>query len=187
MKRGSTMGNVIRFAVIGDCHHSYKQNYGQRDCLGANNRLSEIIDILNEKELDFVFSMGDLGDGHSEPEAPAVVPPAVVVAPFFSSPPPVGVVAPPVVGIAPAKPDNPLNGCNNVPTRPKIGFRMLNTPSKTKPVPLTAPVTGAKRAWPAPSKLSGHQSGRYLLLPSKFAGSKPKTEYIMLSLSACRF
>ncbi len=67
------MGDVLKFAVIGDCHHSYKQNYGQRDCLGANNRLSEIIDILNEKELDFVFSMGDLGDGHTEEEAPAVL------------------------------------------------------------------------------------------------------------------
>ena len=66
------MGPIIRFAVIGDCHHSYKQNYGQRDCLGANKRVGEIIDILNEKELDFVFSMGDLGDGHSEAEAPAV-------------------------------------------------------------------------------------------------------------------
>ena len=67
------MGNIIKFAVIGDCHHSYKQNYGQRDCLGANKRLGEIISMLNEKELDFVFSMGDLGDGHEEAEAPAVL------------------------------------------------------------------------------------------------------------------
>ena len=66
------MGEIIKFALIGDCHHSYKQNYGQRDCLGANKRLGEIIDILNEKELDFVFSMGDLGDGHVAEEAPAV-------------------------------------------------------------------------------------------------------------------
>ena len=67
------MENVLKFAVIGDCHHSYKQNYGSRDCLGANKRLSEIIDILNQKDLDFVFSMGDLGDGHSVEEAPAVL------------------------------------------------------------------------------------------------------------------
>ena len=67
------MENVLKFAVIGDCHHSYKQNYGSRDCLGANKRLSETVDILNEKDLDFVFSMGDLGDGHSEEEAPAVL------------------------------------------------------------------------------------------------------------------
>ena len=67
------MQNAIKFAVIGDCHYSEKQNYGQRDCLGANNRLSEIIDELNLKQLDFVFSMGDLGDGHSKDEALTVL------------------------------------------------------------------------------------------------------------------
>ena len=67
------MAETIRFAVIGDCHHSYKENYGNRDCLGANKRLGEILDILNERELDFVFSMGDLGDGHVIEEAPAVL------------------------------------------------------------------------------------------------------------------
>ena len=67
------MQNTIKFAVIGDCHYSDKGNYAQRDCLGANDRLSKIIDILNSKQLDFVFSMGDLGDGHSKDEATTVL------------------------------------------------------------------------------------------------------------------
>lgn len=67
------MKNTVKFAVIGDCHYSRKGNYGSRDCLGANDRLGEIIDILNEKDLDFVFSMGDLGDGHSPEEVPVVL------------------------------------------------------------------------------------------------------------------
>ena len=63
------MSETIKFAVIGDCHHSYKANYATRDCLGAKKRLTEIIELLNEKELDFVFSLGDLGDGHEENES----------------------------------------------------------------------------------------------------------------------
>ena len=67
------MEKTVKFAVIGDCHYSEKGNYAQRDCLGANKRLSEIIDIVNNKRLDFVFSMGDLGDGHSKDEAVTVL------------------------------------------------------------------------------------------------------------------
>ena len=66
------MQNTIKFAIIGDCHFSNQGNYAQRDCMGANDRLFEIIDILNEKGLDFVFSMGDLGDGHAKDEAETV-------------------------------------------------------------------------------------------------------------------
>lgn len=66
------MQNTIRFAIIGDCHSSYSNIFPQRDCLAANNRLSDIINILNSKQLDFVFSMGDLGDGLSEDEVSTV-------------------------------------------------------------------------------------------------------------------
>jgi len=63
----------IRFAVIGDCHYSTHGNYSTRDCLGAKNRLSEIIGILNKKELDFVFSMGDIGNGNDKSEIPEML------------------------------------------------------------------------------------------------------------------
>ena len=66
------MKKEVNFAVIGDCHYSAKGNYSTRDCLGAKTRLSSIIDSLNEKDLDFVFSLGDLGDGHDMSEAPEI-------------------------------------------------------------------------------------------------------------------
>ena len=62
----------ITFAVIGDCHYSLKGNYSTRDCLGAKDQLERIIDILNNEKLDFVVSLGDLGDGHSKDEVLAV-------------------------------------------------------------------------------------------------------------------
>ena len=67
------MQNTIRFAIIGDCHSSNSNLFPHRDCVAANGRLSDIIDILNTKQLDFVFSMGDLGDGRAEDEVPTVL------------------------------------------------------------------------------------------------------------------
>ncbi len=58
----------VRFAVIGDCHFSEKGNYGTRDCLGAKDRLAELIDALNGEKLDFVFGIGDYGNGDDENE-----------------------------------------------------------------------------------------------------------------------
>ncbi len=55
----------VRFAVIGDCHYSLNGNYSTRDCSGAKDQLGRILDILNQEKLDFVLSLGDLGDGHS--------------------------------------------------------------------------------------------------------------------------
>ncbi len=59
----------VNFAVIGDCHYSKKANYSTRDCLGAKEKASAIVDKLNRSDLDFVFSLGDLGDGHDVSEA----------------------------------------------------------------------------------------------------------------------
>lgn len=67
------MSNVVNFAVIGDCHYSKKGNYSTRDCIGAKDRLSSLIERLNEKDLDFVFSLGDLGDGHDIDEVPEIL------------------------------------------------------------------------------------------------------------------
>ena len=67
------MKGSVKFAVIGDCHYSKKGNYSTRDCLGAKNRISGIIEKLNERNLDFVFSLGDLGDGHDESEVPEML------------------------------------------------------------------------------------------------------------------
>ena len=53
----------VKFAIIGDCHYSKKGNYATRDCLGAKNQLQKIIDKLNNRELDFVLSIGDVGNG----------------------------------------------------------------------------------------------------------------------------
>ena len=64
------MSDTVKFAVIGDCHYSKKGNYATRDCLGAKDKLRGIIEKLNERNLDFVFSLGDLGDGHDECEVP---------------------------------------------------------------------------------------------------------------------
>lgn len=64
---------IVNFAVIGDCHYSKKGNYSTRDCLGAKDKVSKIVEKLNEKDLDFVFSLGDLGDGHDLSEAPEVI------------------------------------------------------------------------------------------------------------------
>ncbi len=66
------MSHIIRFAVVGDCHYSFDKNYSVRDCLGAKKQLQRIIDILNTKQLDFVVSLGDLGDGKSEQEVPEI-------------------------------------------------------------------------------------------------------------------
>ena len=67
------MKKEVKFAVIGDCHYSAKGNYSTRDCLGAKTRLAAIVDSLNERELDFVFSLGDLGDGHDIGEVPEIL------------------------------------------------------------------------------------------------------------------
>ena len=67
------MSKSVNFAVIGDCHYSEKGNYSTRDCLGAKRKVCSIVDKLNERELDFVFSLGDLGDGHDISEAPEIV------------------------------------------------------------------------------------------------------------------
>lgn len=67
------MADIVKFAVIGDCHYSKKGNYATRDCLGAKDRLSSIIEKLNQRNLDFVFSLGDLGDGHDEDEVPQML------------------------------------------------------------------------------------------------------------------
>ena len=63
----------ISFAVIGDCHHSKKGNYGTRDCLGAKKKLQKIIDDLNELKLDFVISLGDIGNGDEKTEIPEML------------------------------------------------------------------------------------------------------------------
>lgn len=55
--------NAIKFAVIGDCHYSKKGNYSTRDCLGAKKQLQKILDELNKHKLDFVLSIGDIGNG----------------------------------------------------------------------------------------------------------------------------
>ncbi len=67
------MGETVRFAVIGDCHYSGRGNYSTRDCFGAKEKLREIIDGLNCRELDFVFCLGDLGDGHDDFEVPEIM------------------------------------------------------------------------------------------------------------------
>ena len=67
------MEKKVNFAVIGDCHYSAKGNYSTRDCLGAKTRLASIIESLNARELDFVFSLGDLGDGHEISEVPEIL------------------------------------------------------------------------------------------------------------------
>ncbi len=67
------MGRAIRFAVIGDCHYSWHGNYATRDCAGAKDRLTAVIDRLNGEELDFVMSLGDLGDGHYIEEVPQML------------------------------------------------------------------------------------------------------------------
>lgn len=64
------MGDCVKFAVIGDCHYSGEGNYSTRDCLGAKDKVVGIIESLNSRNLDFVFSLGDLGDGRSESEVP---------------------------------------------------------------------------------------------------------------------
>ena len=66
------MGKV-KFAVIGDCHHSKRGNYSTRDCLGARNQLKRIIDTMNTYELDFVLSLGDMGDGFDISETPEML------------------------------------------------------------------------------------------------------------------
>ena len=63
----------IRFAVIGDCHYSTAGNYGTRDCLGAKQKLCEIIEILNKEKLDFVLSLGDIGNGNDRSEIPQML------------------------------------------------------------------------------------------------------------------
>lgn len=63
----------IRFAVIGDCHYTTRGNYATRDCLGAKKQLGKIIDILNRETLDFVLSLGDLGDGNDMTEIPEML------------------------------------------------------------------------------------------------------------------
>ena len=67
------MKKEVKFAVIGDCHYSAKENYSTRDCLGAKKRLVSIVNTLNECDLDFVFSLGDLGDGHDIGEVPEIL------------------------------------------------------------------------------------------------------------------
>ncbi len=64
----------IKFAVIGDCHHTHSGNLNKtRDCTTAKKRLETLIDQLNEQELDFVMSLGDLGDGRSDDEIPEIL------------------------------------------------------------------------------------------------------------------
>jgi hypothetical protein len=63
----------IKFAVIGDSHYSTEGNYSTRDCLGAKKQVQKIVDKLNNYKLDFVFSLGDLGDGRSKSEIPEVL------------------------------------------------------------------------------------------------------------------
>lgn len=63
----------IRFAVIGDCHYSQAGNYSTRDCLGAKKRLGELIEILNHEKLDFVLSLGDIGNGDDLSEIPEML------------------------------------------------------------------------------------------------------------------
>lgn len=66
--------NGIKFAVIGDCHHSHAGNRCKtRDCTTAKRRLETLISELNEQELDFVMSLGDLGDGCSDDEIPEML------------------------------------------------------------------------------------------------------------------
>lgn len=67
------MDSGVRFAVIGDCHYSTKGNYGTRDCLNAKSKLADIIDKLNAEDLDFVFSLGDLGNGDASFEVPEML------------------------------------------------------------------------------------------------------------------
>lgn len=63
----------VKFAVIGDCHHSKRGNYSTRDCLGARKQLQKIIDTTNTYELDFVLSLGDMGDGFDMSETPEML------------------------------------------------------------------------------------------------------------------
>ena len=58
----------IKFAVLGDCHSSLNGNYSTRNCSGAKKQLERILERLNEEKLDFVLSLGDLGDGHNSDE-----------------------------------------------------------------------------------------------------------------------
>ena len=63
----------VRFAVIGDCHHSKTGQHKTRDMLGARKRVSEILDILNKEKLDFVLSLGDTGNGDDINEIPEML------------------------------------------------------------------------------------------------------------------
>ena len=63
----------IKFAVIGDCHYSKTRNYSTRDCMGAKRQLYEIIKILNHEKLDFVLSLGDIGNGDDLSEIPEML------------------------------------------------------------------------------------------------------------------
>ena len=67
------MHKTVKFAVIGDCHYSLKGNYSTRNCADAKNKLSGIIERLDNQDLDFIFSLGDLGDGHMDTEVPEVL------------------------------------------------------------------------------------------------------------------
>lgn len=62
----------IKFAVLGDCHYSLNGNYSTRNCSGAKKQLEHILERLNKEKLDFVLSLGDLGDGHNLDEVLAV-------------------------------------------------------------------------------------------------------------------
>lgn len=67
------MEKKIRFALIGDCHYSTQGNYATRDCAGAKNKLAQVLHKLNRKKLDFVLSLGDVGDGRALSEVPEML------------------------------------------------------------------------------------------------------------------
>lgn len=67
------MHKTVKFAVIGDCHYSLNGNYSTRNCADAKNKLSGIIEKLNNQDLDFIFSLGDLGDGRADTEVPEIL------------------------------------------------------------------------------------------------------------------
>ena len=63
----------ISFALIGDVQYADRDTTAGRNFRSAVSLLRETIFALNSKKLDFIVSLGDLGDGHDKNEIPEVL------------------------------------------------------------------------------------------------------------------
>ena len=61
--KGADMDRTIRFGLIADIQYADKDTAGQRYYRAAMQKLTDCVDQLNERELDFVIQVGDLIDG----------------------------------------------------------------------------------------------------------------------------